>query len=458
MTGIHKLNHSNSTDCPDYGRTFPMYVPAIDWYFLTDDSPDYPMAFYLDLDFSGTLDQEKMSEALREALFRHPLLFSVIQVAKKDRLCWIPDFGQLPEIDWADEGVPMEFQDHGYIDIQKNPGLRVWVRQGESTARMTMQFHHSACDGTGAYRFLGDLLACYMSRLDCCEGKVELADFDPGQLKIRASKMRSIRTGDSPIKKLALAIREGWQHVGTKVTPLTPPKQSPQSQTLPGMVKREFSQETLTNVRNVATADGGTLNDYFLCKMFQAACDWNGLPSGGKKIRILVPADMRDGQDFEMPACNMTACTFITRNANEIADEKRLMDLVRQDTLKIKAGDLQKSFVNAITTAMEGSMLPKIMNKNKCLATCVLSNAGDPARRFTCRIPKKRGKVSCDEFTLESISGVPPLRRHTRSTLSVSIYGRKLTFSLRCDPHLFSMEDSDRLLNTFCDQMSDHLG
>ena len=55
---------------PDYGRTFPLYVPPIDWYFLTDDGPDYPMSFFLDLDFSGRLEREKFEEAYDEALAR----------------------------------------------------------------------------------------------------------------------------------------------------------------------------------------------------------------------------------------------------------------------------------------------------------------------------------------------------------------------------------------------------
>ena len=60
---------------PDYGRTFPLYVPPIDWFFLIDDSPEYTMSFFLDLDFSGRLDQDIFQAALEEALERNPLLF-----------------------------------------------------------------------------------------------------------------------------------------------------------------------------------------------------------------------------------------------------------------------------------------------------------------------------------------------------------------------------------------------
>lgn len=437
----------------NYGRTFPLYVPPIDWFFLIDDCPEYTMSFFLDLDFSGQLDQEIFQDALDEALLRHPLLYCVIEPAKKDRLCWVLAHDRIPAVDWADEGVPLNVEDNGFIDIRNTTGLRVWVRQSADGARVTMQFHHSACDGTGAYRFVGDLLGCYMKRLPSCEGKVELANFDSSLLKVRRSKMRSIRIHDSGFKKFRIAAGEAWNHIGTRVAPLKPPANAPTGIALPGMVKQDFSSDELANLRTAATSQGGTLNDLFLCNMFKTALKWNGPTTGSKKIRVLVPADTRDGQDFEIPACNMTACTFVTRSVAEIEDDQRLMDLCIKDTLALKGGGPQSAFVNAITSAMEGSLLPKILKFSGCLATGVFSNAGDPSRRFTGRLPKKRGKIACDEFTLEAITGVPPLRRHTRSTLSSSIYGRKLTFSLRCDPYLFGENDTRDLLNLFCDQL-----
>lgn len=449
---------------PDYGRTFPMYVPAIDWYFLSDDSHEYPMSFFLELEFSGTIDREKFDVALKQAIFRHPLLMSIIQPGKHDLPCWTLAPDQMPQVCWGKIGEPIGVEgkayeraaldsDGDFIDIQKTPGLRIWARETVGSVRMTLQFHHSACDGTGAYRFVGDLLACYMQQLPSCDGKVELGDFDPSQLKVRASKMRSIRINDSEWRKLKVALKEAWMHVGTRVTPLKKPDAQPECKTLPGMVQHEFSAEDLAVMRHEATDQGATLNDWFLCKMFQAARDWNGSYRSGGKLRLLVPADMRDGNDFEMPACNMTACTFITRRAAEIDDQTTLLESIRHDTLAIKKGIPQRAFVNAITSAMQGSLLPWIMNRNKCMATAVVSNAGDPSRRFTCKLPKQRGKVHCDEFTLESITGVPPLRRHTRSTLSVSTYGRKLVVSMRCDPYLFTRDDSQQLLDRFCKRL-----
>jgi hypothetical protein len=256
-----------SSETRKQARVFPLHIAPIDWYFLCDDSKEYPMVFYLQLDFIGDLDRDYFDCALEEALKRHPLLYAIVQPAKQNKPCWVLAPELMPRIEW------------------------------------------------------------------------------------------------------------------TKVAPLS----------------------------------------------------------------------LSGGQDFEIPACNMTAYTFINRLAAEIADEEKLLSLIRDDTLQIKNGSRQKTFMNGLTSAMATPfVLQYLVRRNVCLATSVLSNAGDPSRRFTCRVPKTLGKVSCKEFTLEGISGVPPLRRMTRCTLSSSIYGRKLTFSMRCDPHSFSQADSAQLLQLYC--------
>ena len=277
---------------------------------------------------------------------------------------------------------------------------------------------------------------------------------DLSQLKVRQMKLRSMKASDGYFQKAYCAYREGWRTFGNRLAVLKQPNGIPIDQEIPGIVTQDFTADQLANLRQVATSKGATFNDLMLCKMFQALAQWNERTQPGRKFRILVPADMRDGQDFEMPACNMTAYTFINRTAAEIANEDKLLSLIRDDTLQIKHGTRQKEFMDGLTSAMATPrILPFLLRRNVCLASLVLSNAGDPARRFTCRMPKHQGKVSCDEFTLEGITGVPPLRRMTRCNMSSSIYGRKLTFSMRCDPHSFSKLDSARLLELFCNKL-----
>tara|TARA_R110002049_G_scaffold27321_2_gene94015 strand:- start:87619 stop:89007 length:1389 start_codon:yes stop_codon:yes gene_type:complete len=435
-------------------RVFPLSLAPIDWFFYRDDCSQYPMVFYVDLDFSGRLDHERMAIALTEAIYRHPLMYAIVQPGRRNRPSWVLAPERLPKIDWGPMGTPLDTGGSDSIDITQVPGLRVWARESETSTKVTMQFHHATCDGTGAYRFIGDLLGCYIRQLPSCADKVEMGTFDAKQLRLRPSKMRSLTAGASFMQAMKCGVQQGWKTFGARITALRAPKARPDGASFPGIITHEFSGDDQKKLRNVATELGVTMNDLLIWKLFQAIGVWNGSMGEGRKLRMLVPSDMRAGDDFEQPACNMTAYTFLTHNAGELANAEQLLASIRQDTLQIKHGNLQQQFIDGLTSAMSNpNFLTFLLRRNFCLATCVLSNAGDPAKRFTCRLPKTRGKVSCDDFTLEAITGVPPLRRNTRSTLSVSSYGRKLIFSMRCDPHRFSQADTTALLDVFCDQL-----
>ena len=433
-----------------YGRVFPLYVPPIDWYFLCDDSPAFPMVFYVELRFSGTIDREGMSAALTKALYRHPLLYATVNPDKRRRLRWTLAPNQMPSIHW-DTSASVGLADQGeYLDISLQPGLRIWGIQSSSETRLSLQFHHATTDGTGAYRFIGDWLACYMQKLKCCENQVELGKLDFVQFKRRPEKMRGYSAGEKPYRKFLRTMQEGQRQFMNRVEPLRLPEKPPRTMNLPGIASQCFPGKELASLRKTAADQGLTFNDLLLCSMFRSIQQWNASRSR-LPMRILVPSDTRDGDDFELPACNMTTYNFIALSKSDVHSDQRLLDAVRDATLAIKRGELQKSFIDGLTTAMQiPSILPFILEHKRCFATCVLSNAGDPSRRFTCRIPKVRGRVACDEFCLEAITGVPPLRRNTHCTLSSSTYGRELTISMRCSPQHFAVDDTRRLLNMFC--------
>ena len=442
-TSIHRENE----------RVFPLSLAPIDWFFFSDDHQQYPMVFYVDLEFSGRLDHERMEIALEEAIYRHPLMYAIVQPGRKKRPRWALAPSRMTDIDWGPSDAPLDNGGSDSIDITQVPGLRIWVRESDSRATMTMQFHHATCDGTGAYRFIGDLLACYIRQVPSHADEVELGLFEAKQLRLRPQKMRNLMAGATFMQAMRCGVQQGWKTFGARITALRAPAEKPRGEVFPGIITQEFTGADQKRLRAAATELGVTVNDLLIWKLYQSIGVWNGNMSGNRKLRVLVPSDMRSGDDFEMPACNMTAYTFLTHLAGELNDGQ-LVDKIRQDTLQIKHGNLQREFIDGLTSAMSNPGFFRFMlRRNFCLATCVLSNAGDPSKRFTCRLPKRRGKVSCDDFTLESITGVPPLRRNTRCTFSVSSYGRKLVFSMRCDPHRFSLADSRSLMDVFCDQL-----
>lgn len=434
-------------------RIFPLSLPPIDWLFYCDDHPEYPMVFYIEMEFSGTLDPGLLSDSLCVALSRHPLLLSKIGRAKGNRLCWLPTSEDAPQVQWLGATQAIEIAEGEYLDITRHAGLRIWARPTGDGAKLTFQFHHAACDGTGAYRFLGDLLIAYGMQLPGVAEQCEFGDVDAGTLRVRRGKMieSTEKLNNWALTQQSLA--EAWRIAGAKLIPLRVPDQRPAEKVVPGVLVRSFSAGEHKCLRNLAVESGVMMNDLLLWQLFRTIGLWNGDQRGGGSIRILVPSDMRDGDDFLMPAANMTAYTFVTHGQHEWKSES-LLDRIREDTQRIKQGSLQRRYMQSVTAAMSAPRIMSwLLSRKRCLATAILSNAGDPARRFTGRLPRSGGKVQLGDLTLETITGVPPLRRLTHASVSVSSYGRGLFVSMRCDPWLFGDAGTQDFLDLYCDQL-----
>ena len=147
-------------------RTLPLHLTAADLLMLAQDLPGFPSTFVVQLELRGQIDRPAWEAALREALGRHPLLTALILPGKGGLPCWTTASDRFPPLDWSIESAPISCPRGEAIDLAHEIGLRIWVRQGPERVLVLFQFHHAASDGTGAYRFIGDLLACYGKRTD----------------------------------------------------------------------------------------------------------------------------------------------------------------------------------------------------------------------------------------------------------------------------------------------------
>ena len=441
-------------------RLFPLHLSPIEIFMLADDQLGYPMSFAVKLWLSGTVDRTAFESALAEALQRHPLLQALIKAGKGDLPCWMPAGDVWPDFDWGGEGTPIVCQRGEHIDLSKEIGLRLWVRQGTHGANVLLQFHHACCDGTGAYRFIGDLLAGYGIRTAVADQRPVLGSVEEKLLRTR--KQHALGAGAATGSALRrLAIKEGWKILANRPAVLAPPAAascngSPPLE-FPGFLYSSFDRAEHQRLRDAAGRCGATLNDLLLRDLFLTMDRWNGRPwfwPRRGRLAIMMPTDQRDTEDYEMPAANMTSYTFLMRRVHECAAPEKLLRSIRNETALIKH---QRSGTVFMETILVGSkvrwLLPFLLSRNLCLATAVLSNAADPSRRFTARFPRQSGRVVCGNLVLEEITGVPPLRRKTRATFSISQYNHRLTISLRCDPRLFRSGDTRALLSLYVERL-----
>ncbi len=113
---------------------FPLPLTPFEKYMLADDRPDYPMTFSLQLDFSGEFRRPLFDASLEEALSRHPLLCAVVRHLPKAGRVWMPADPSMPPVDWNVAEIPLACPHGEAIDLQRETGLRIWVRQGHGAA------------------------------------------------------------------------------------------------------------------------------------------------------------------------------------------------------------------------------------------------------------------------------------------------------------------------------------
>ncbi len=338
-------------------RLFPLHLAPIDEFFLLDDRPDYPMTFASHIFFSGEICPEEFANALVEALELHPLLCAYVRPAKREELCFVQPEDAFPVVDWGKIGQPISFADREAIDLSKEVGLRVWVRTNHERSELVLQFHHCCCDGTGAHRFIGDLLALY-GRRTATSGKLPRpASYNPQLTKRRRSKLADVMETASAMTILRRGLGEGVDVFGRRITPLSPGRQpldsSAEGITFPGVVSIRFDRNQHQSLRAAARRMGGTLNDLLMAEMFQTMNSWNvGLGGKAKQhLRVMMPSDMRDKQDFEMPAANMTSYNFVTRHTSRCKDSATLVRDLHEETNRIKHEHRGRRFIDSIMGA-----------------------------------------------------------------------------------------------------------
>ncbi len=448
-------------------RLFPLHLAPIDNFFLMDDRPDYPMTFVSNLFFEGNFQPNALELALDDALQLHPLLNAVIEPAKQGKLCWVKA-EEIPAIDFGSLDDEIDLSDR-QVDLQRESGVKIWVRQGiaadgKRRAKLVFQFHHACSDGTGAHRFIGDLLAVYGIRTaDPDDPMPTVAKYDDQLLKSRRFRLQEKFGSGRKLTLVRRTLSQGMDVFGRRITPLqVHPAHAMQerddvaSAALPGVVSHSFDRNEHKALREAAGRLGGTLNDLLLAETFCAMQTWNRQQGvvGPQRLRIMMPSDLRDKRDFAMPAANMTSYNFITRRLKPNDDFTQLVRSIRDETALIKHENRGRQFIDSIMAARAvPGLLSFLLSRGSCLSTITVSHMGDPTRRFQSTFPRKAGKIVCGDVILEDLIGVSPLRPQTRAALSIITLYRGITLCVRCDPLNMSVADAKSLLEMMVTRM-----
>jgi hypothetical protein len=456
---------------------FPLHLTPFEFYYWSDDRPDYPTAFPVELSFSGQLDEQAFRAAVVAAQSRHPLLAALIDDSGP-RPQWVSCGEQVPTVDWAVEGVPITHPDGAYINLRREVGLRVWVRTGGATSRARFEFHHACCDGLAAFQFLEDFLLSYVITLGSADENPPLAQLSAERLLDRGTLI--VENSEKP--SLAIALRDAWvtARVWTeilfqrstvlavpgastngaleervlRVAPQPVPNSIESLDEILGFETRLLGSEETRQLRAVAALHRTTLNDVFVRDVLIVLRDWNHAHGGTSRgrLRVSVPINVRGRAEQDMPAANRIGFAFVVPESCDFSEESTLLAAVHQQMEQIREWKLALYFLGglAFASSLKG-VVPWALRRNRSFATTVLSNL---SRVFVkTPLPRRNGQLVCGNVVLERVTGVPPIRPLTRAAIAVIEYAGETAVCLRCDPSLFRPGDRQALADAYAERL-----
>lgn len=424
-----------------------------------DDRPSYPMTGVLEYHFRGSIDREAWEAAVAESLTRHPLLTAHLAPRQWGSPCWVVPSREPTPVDWGPWSAPIRFPNGEGIDLTRENGLRVIVRQGDDRARVLTQVHHACTDALGAMRFLGDVLAAYARRVQPDGPHPDVDPLDNACLLRRGAPRRG-----EPREPLSLwqswrrRVRVTAQWLSRRPAPLAIPagNHSPcenEPPDYPSIRYHTFSRAATARLRQLAHQAGGTLNDLLLRDLFVTVADWDQRQSqrpSGKWLVIVMPTSLRRPEDAPMPAANVVSFAFLARRREACRDPISLLEGIRHDTQAIKRWSLGTLFLDglAATRRIPGLLRLSVWG-SRCFATAALTNLGDPMRSFGARFPEADGAVCAGGLRLERLIAAPPIRPKTRAVFCVTTHANRLTLSVRGDPRSLAPDQTDQLLRAY---------
>ena len=423
---------------------------------VADARPSFPMMADLEMHFEGRIDRASFESALATALERAPLFRSLVHTTPRGSH-WIPTEEPV-YVDWAESGTPLGPRYDAPLDLATEPGMRVFVREGAESSSVLLHFHHASSDGIGGFAFIEDFLAAYA--IAAGDNSVTMRRLEPQRLLGRGDLGTAGRSVYRGVIDALIGAREGARFFVQRPHPL-PPMQSPPLSEAERPRNRALldscSVEVTAGLRRAATLLQANVNDLLMRDLFLALDRWNHespSPAAGGQLRILMPQNLRARADRSLPAANMLGFAFVTRRRRLCDSPNDLLYSLAEETEAVRKGQLSRYFLGGIDGLQKAGLMRWVLSRNSCFSTAVLTNLGDPLRRFVTRFPRRGRALQVGGLLLREITGTPPLRPNTRAAFCIFNSADQLKVCLRSDPYTYSTSDTQRLMDVYLNQLA----
>ncbi len=426
---------------------------------LADDTASFPMTFVLELQWRGEMQPDVLRNAIGQAVERHPLLACLVDENGE----WQPLQPHAPDVEFVAGAATAIRPGDERIDLRKEAGLRCRIFHDADEGLMRFHFHHSAVDGLGACKFILDILAYYHAAIEGANDRL-LRQIDPATLKTRGDERWGVLP--QPVtywQSVASHLKQAWQLLSQRPQPLLGKEKTEESEAWPvfsEITLHMFDAAETSRMRRVARQHQATLNDLLIATLFQVVQEYrtqSGVARNGW-LRILIPTSLRFVSDRLVPAANIVGYAFAEKRSKDISgDIAGLLKSVASEMDIVREWKLGNLFVDNLRFAERNPWLRRFFTGSvSCFATAILTNLGDSTRGATARLPRKDGKVTGGNLVVESLTGIPPLRKNTNAAFSVADYNKQLILRSRTNVSACGEDSAQDLLDLLVQKLREN--
>lgn len=430
---------------------FPLPLTPFEESMLVDDQPAYPWNMLLRLRFTGNLDRDIFTAALRAAVQRHPLLCARVRKTWLGRYVWEAHDGDpAAQLHW-NEHAAGEWPPLQKMDLQTGVSVETWVQADGTQAEVVLHGHHGAFDGQAIMQLTGDLMLAYDAIAQGKPPADRLAKLEPQRLASRGRYGYTVRDLFRLAPQLWVGVKGIRQFLGRKAVPLISHTAAPRSErlppTYPSTRSHTFSRSDTLLIRAVSRQYGVTGNDVLTRDLFAALGAWRQRHSHrhGEWLRVAIPFSMRRREDSATPAANVVSLIFLDRREADLIESENLLRGLNAEMNEIKDNRLGLIY---LLTLKPPSWIPGLMGwiaqRQKLSSTVVFTNLMRPFKLL--RLKRDDERVLIGAARLENVEIMAPLRPYTCATFGAATYAGRLSVSVLADPRFLSPAEIDDLL------------
>ncbi|WP_149359373.1 condensation domain-containing protein [Lolliginicoccus suaedae] len=337
------------------------------------------MSVQFEVRVSGTLEEERLRGALRQAVATHPLARARLAPPRlsSTRVTWeIADSADHLALEVTDEpvGVVRDRLQSRAPDLARSPLFHVALVRHPGGDYLMFNFHHAGFDGMGAVRFLTSVARAY-------SGAEDIAGGPPIEEARDLRAIAGARSFSDVIPRAQKLAQDTMER--KRVTRVASDGGDPAE---PGYT---FAAVTLTAEQTAGIVaskpKGATINDVALAAQALTVLRWNEAHGEkiGDSVSIMMPVNMRPAEWSTEVISNYASFLAIVVPTSVPRDLAEATMVVRDRTKKLKENGAAGWIVDVLD---RGNMLPVILKKNlasmlplvqhQFVETTVLSNVG----------------------------------------------------------------------------------